>query len=141
MRKRLTLFLIGLLPFLVIGQGKCDAILGTWLTEVKDAEIEIYRKSGKYFGRVVWIKDSKDENGQPVKDAKNPDKARKNKNILGMDIITNLIFDDSEWKGGSIYDPKNGETYTCKLWLENGNLKVRGYLGWFYDTKTWTKAN
>ena len=34
------------------------------------------------------------------------------------------------WHKGTIYDPKNGKTYDCKVTREeNGNLNVRGYIG------------
>jgi len=37
---------------------------------------------------------------------------------------------DGEWSGGTIYDPNNGKTYSCKLKLTGPDtLKVRGYIG------------
>ncbi|MFK8036751.1 MAG: DUF2147 domain-containing protein [Crocinitomicaceae bacterium] len=141
MRKKLTLLILTFFPLMGLSQIKADDILGVWLTEVKDAKIEIYLKNRKYYGKVVWIKVPNDKNGQPIKDSNNPDATKKNQTILGMDILTGFFFKSNEWIDGNIYDPKNGEIYTCKLWLENGNLKVRGYVGWFYDTKTWTQVN
>ena len=82
----------------------------------------------------------KDEEGRPKVDEKNPNAKLKTRPILQMDILSGFVYSDGEWTGGTIYDPKDGETYECKLWLENGNLMVRGYLGWLFDTKTWTKA-
>ncbi|PZE17073.1 DUF2147 domain-containing protein [Putridiphycobacter roseus] len=134
--KHVLLFLI-FLPFIGKSQVSTDDIVGVWLTQAKDAKVEVYKKGGKYFGKVIWIKTPNDENGQPVKDTKNPDDAKKNQNILGMDIITDLVFKTEEWSGGKVYDPKNGETYDCKIWLEEGKIHLRGYLGWFYETKTW----
>ena len=37
----------------------------------------------------------------------------------------------------SIMDPKKGTVYDCKLWIEGGNLKVRGYVLFIYRTQTW----
>jgi hypothetical protein len=39
-----------------------------------------------------------------------------------------------------IMDPEDGKTYEAELWVEDGKLKVRGYLGFFYRTQTWVKA-
>ncbi len=134
-------FLIALL--LLTGFAKAaispDAIIGTWLTEIKDAKVQIYKKENSYHGRVVWIAKPHDEFGKPVVDKENPDVRLKNRPILNMDILTSFVFNNGEWDG-KIYDPKDGKTYQCKLWLENHALKVRGYLGWLFDTKTWSKS-
>ena len=36
-------------------------------------------------------------------------------------------------------DKLNGKTYKCAIWIEDGKLKVRGYLGVFYETQTWNR--
>lgn len=47
------------------------------------------------------------------------------------------------WTGGTIYDPKKGSTYSCRMMLrEDGSLGLRGYvLGmWFLGrTTTWAR--
>ena len=43
------------------------------------------------------------------------------------------------WSGGKILDPGNGKIYRCKIWLKDGELKVRGYFGPFYRTQTWRR--
>jgi len=57
-----------------------------------------------------------------------------------MNIITDMEQDDDEWAGGKILDPENGNIYRCRLWVENGKLKVRGYLVFFFRTQTWIRA-
>jgi len=42
----------------------------------------------------------------------------------------------SEYEDGKIYDPPSGKTYTCKAWLENDKLHLRGYLGFSLLGKT-----
>ena len=141
MLKVFIFFLLILPGQVILGQSHKNDILGLWHTQIKDAKIRIYIKNDKYYGKVVWLAEPSDAEGKVIKDEKNPDKALRSSPIMGMDIITKMTYKDGEWTGGEIYDPKTGDTYTCKLWIEDGNLKVRGYLGWFYDTKTWTKAN
>jgi uncharacterized protein (DUF2147 family) len=29
--------------------------------------------------------------------------------------------------------------YKAELWVEEGKLKIRGYVGFFYRTQTWAK--
>jgi len=64
----------------------------------------------------------------------------KDKPVKGMTIMWNMKKDGDAWSGGQILDPKKGETYRCKIWIEGGNLQLRGYLGPFYRTQTWYRA-
>ncbi|MCE9599748.1 MAG: DUF2147 domain-containing protein [Spirochaetia bacterium] len=63
-----------------------------------------------------------------------------NKPVKGMTIMWGLKKDGDSWSGGQILDPNNGKVYTCKIWLEGGNLKLRGYIGPFYRTQTWYRG-
>jgi uncharacterized protein (DUF2147 family) len=57
-----------------------------------------------------------------------------------MEIIQDMTFDRSsnEYVDGTILDPESGSEYQCKLWLsDEGTLKVRGYIAFFYRTQTW----
>ena len=56
-----------------------------------------------------------------------------------MEIIRDLVPDGEAWNDGTILDPKNGSVYDCKLWLEDGKLKVRGYVAFFFRTQTWVR--
>lgn len=141
MFKLYTILFFVFLPYLTVAQIKADDVLGIYLTEIKDAKIQVYKKNGKFYGKVVWMADPIDENGNPQTDKENPIEVLQKRPILNMDILSNLSFDDDEWSGGTIYDPKTGDSYDCKIWLVGNTLKVRGYLGWLFDTKTWTKSN
>ena len=54
-----------------------------------------------------------------------------------MDIIENMTMVDETLENGTILDPENGKIYKCKIWLEDGKLKVRGYIMFLYRTQTW----
>lgn len=137
----LFIFSIFLSPFISIASTtSADKILGIWLTEIKDGKVEIYKSNGKYHGKIVWVKEPNDDNGNPKKDKHNPKTSLKSQPILNLVIIKNLVYSDGKWSGGTVYDPKDGKSYDCSMWFENGNLKLRGYIGWFYDTKTWTRV-
>jgi len=115
-------------------------IIGTWLTQDKESKVEMYEQNGKFFGKTIWLKNQNTENGSPRLDEKNPNALLKNRLLLNLVILTNFIYKDKEWINGSLYDPYEGETYNCKMWLENSKtLKVRGYWGLLYETETWTK--
>ncbi|MBK7099335.1 MAG: DUF2147 domain-containing protein [Sphingobacteriales bacterium] len=44
---------------------------------------------------------------------------------------------------GRIYDPESGKTYNCKMWLDDHQLKVRGFMGVSIlgKTETFSRAN
>jgi len=117
--------------------SKGDAIIGVWTNPAKDAKFEIYKKNNEYFGKIIW------GTGGDSKDSKNPDPKLQSRDVVGLTILNNFTFSGKNtWEDGSIYDPKNGKTYSCKLTLASTNkLDVRGYLGisLFGRTETWTK--
>jgi uncharacterized protein (DUF2147 family) len=67
---------------------------------------------------------------------------RQGKPIVGLTIIEGLKQDGEVWDAGKILDPENGKIYTVRLRpVEGGKtLEVRGYLGPFYRTQTWTRV-
>ncbi|TLM74765.1 DUF2147 domain-containing protein [Microbulbifer harenosus] len=98
--------------------------------------VEIYEQGGKYYGRVVDLLTKPDDT---VCDA--CPGALKGQKIVGMNVITDMVKKGDVYEGGKILDPAKGKVYDCKMWLEGGNLMVRGYLGFFYRTQTWYPAN
>ncbi|MEM1271561.1 MAG: DUF2147 domain-containing protein [Bacteroidota bacterium] len=61
--------------------------------------------------------------------------------IVGLEILWGMKAKGDAWEGGKLLDPENGKTYRGKIWLEDGTLRVRGYLGIFYRTQTWLPAS
>ncbi|NOX33261.1 MAG: DUF2147 domain-containing protein [Deltaproteobacteria bacterium] len=140
-------FLTLIFSFCLIASSfaKDTSITGKWKTiDDKTHEpksiVQIYEKDGKYFGQIKELFRKPGEDPDPVCD-KCPDKdPRKDKPTKGMVIIQNLVKKGNEYSGGTILDPKEGKIYTCKLWLENGNLMVRGYIMFFFRTQTWFRV-
>jgi uncharacterized protein (DUF2147 family) len=102
-----------------------DALIGTYMTDKNEGMVEIIKKDNKYYGKLMWTK-------TPGKlDDFNPDPKQKTDKLAGKEILKDFVFDGKElWHNGTIYDPKNGKTYSCKITRdEKGNLNVRGYIG------------
>ncbi|WP_298781472.1 DUF2147 domain-containing protein [uncultured Polaribacter sp.] len=119
-------------------------IFGKWhstddVTGEIDSVIEVYKKDGKAYAKIIEIKDSERKNAVcNLCEGKN-----KNKPILGLNILTGLEKDNDEWSGGKILDPRNGKVYKCFIKLEGDKkLKIRGYIGFALLGKTayWTRA-
>ena len=49
-----------------------DDIVGIWRNSTNRAHIQIYRQNGKYYGKILWLKNLVDEKGNPKLDKKNP---------------------------------------------------------------------
>lgn len=96
--------------------------------------VEIFKKSdGKYFGRISQLL-IKPENDNCIKCSDD----RKNKPLVGLEIIRNLKKDGSEFVGGTITNPKDGKTYKTEIVREGNVLKVKALiLGIAVKTQTW----
>jgi uncharacterized protein (DUF2147 family) len=118
-----------------------DAIIGKWLNPTGQDQIWIYKVGNKYFGKLGWIK-VPDENGKPKMDKNNPDPALKTRPDLNLELLKDFVFDGKTYEDGTIYDPKSGKTYSCKMTLIDNTLKIRGYIGisLFGRTEVWTKV-
>lgn len=141
MTKPIVSFLVVLLYATVGFSQKADDVLGIWYNQEKTAKIEIFKKSDKYFGKIVWLAEP-NRDGKPKLDIHNVDESLRNRPVMGLLILQNFEWDDDEWDSGTIYDPKNGETYSCYITKEGNKLNVRGYIGFALIGRTaiWEKA-
>jgi uncharacterized protein (DUF2147 family) len=135
-----------LLPLLSYAQkpAASDGILGIWFNAEKDAKIEIYKSSGKFYGVIRWLKTPNDEQGKPKTDTKNPDPKLRVRPKMNLVILTDLAYKGGkDYEKGRIYDPKSGKTYSCQASLaDNNTLKLRGYIGvsLIGRTSEWTRT-
>lgn len=148
--KKMTLLFVGSLLIIAgasafnVKADNPDGIVGVWKTGEGTAMVRIYKNGDKYQGKIVWLKEPNDpETGKPKVDKNHPDEASKTRSILGLVNIWGFNYKgENVWDGGNIYDPKNGNTYSCTMKLQNANsLEVRGYIGVSIigRTDTWTK--
>jgi uncharacterized protein (DUF2147 family) len=134
-------------------QVKADNIVGFYITYDDDSgaeksQVQIFKATnGKYYGKIVWLKEPL-KNGKPKVDDKNPEVKLQNRPIIGLEILKGFVFDkdDQEWNSGIIYNPSSGKTYNCYINFESPTrLKIRGYIGasWMGLGKTahWTKES
>ena len=121
--------------------AQADNIIGKWLTEDKEAKVEIYKSNNFYYGKIVWLKEPNNpKTGKPWLDEQNENPSKKLQPLMGSLTLLGFKFDDGEYTEGKVYDSRDGKTYTGKLWLtDNNTLKMRGYVGIFYSTETWIR--
>ena len=138
------------LSFLLVFSGfsvyaaEGDHLLGIWFNEEKDAKIEIYKCGNKFCGKIIWLEEPNEEDGTPKIDDENPDPDLQNRPLMGLNLLEGFIYEGEDlWEDGTIYNPRDGKTYSCYLKLETETrLKVRGYIGFSLIGKTnyWTRA-
>lgn len=137
----IILLLIGINNLLA---QKKDALVGKWLTATGDAQIQIFPIGGKFSGKIVWLKKPNEISGKPETDDKNPDANLAKRPILGLEMLKGFTYsEEGIWEGGTIYDPKTGKTYSCRISMVNNNeMHVRGFVGisLLGRTETWSRV-
>jgi uncharacterized protein (DUF2147 family) len=117
--------------------------VGVWKTiddktGTPKALVRIFERNGELFGKVeTGLSERKERVCDLCKDE------RKNKPIVGMEVIRHMKKSGDEYVGGEILDPDSGKVYRCKLRVEDGGKKldVRGFLGFSLlgRTQTWIR--
>ncbi len=118
--------------------------LGTWVTtddETGEAKshIQIYEQGGKQYGKITkLLRESLNHTCNRCEDH------RKDKPMLGMVIIEDMVFKNGLWQQGRVLFPRQGKWYGLKYWLKEGDpntLVVRGSYGPFYRTQYWKRVD
>lgn len=147
MRRILSTIILVLLGTVIFAQN-ADKVVGVWLTQDNDSKVTISKDaSGKYNGEITWIKEPL-KDGKPKVDDKNPNVKLQTRPIQGLRLLEGFEFNakDNEWVKGKIYDPKEGKTYKCLMWLNKNDankLSVKGYIGISIIGRevVWTRSN
>lgn len=132
-----AMLVVGVLGVLVAPSARGSAVSGTplgrWYVEGGAAQVEIRTCDDELCGRVVWLRSPWDEFGCELRDRFNPDATLRDRAVLGLDILGGLSTSpggDGVWRGGAIYDPASGRTYSCQAELDGPDqLELRGYFG------------
>lgn len=144
MKKMIIVFAGLLFAGLSTFAQKTEDLKGIWLNEQKDIRLEIYEKDHKFYGRIIGGNGIYETDGKTIKqDKKNPSASQQSRSMFNLIILSDYSYNDGEWTGGTIYDPKSGKTYKGKMKLVQGRLEIRGYLGspMFGKTATWTRSS
>lgn len=100
--------------------------VGLWIDHTGRGAVEITPCGGSLCGRIVWLKDPK------------------NQKACGVQVIGGVrASGGASWSGGWIYSPEKKSRYDVELTpIGSDRLKVFGYAGirMFGKTMTWTKA-
>jgi uncharacterized protein (DUF2147 family) len=109
-------------------------------------EVEVFKTGNEYKAKVIWF-DDRDDKSRPMNtrcDKWNPNQQLRNKKILGIEVMTGLVYNSSvvEWQDGVTYDARTGRYYGASAVINSdGLLKVRGYwhIRWLGQTMSFKK--
>ena len=116
-----------------------DPITGRWITEEKDAVIQIGPCGASLCGKIAKFLVAPPQ-GVNQRDVNNSDPAKRSRKLLGMLVLTGFSEESDLWRG-EIYDPKSGKSYRSVIRRKSANvLEVKGCVGPFCQTQIWRKA-
>jgi uncharacterized protein (DUF2147 family) len=126
-------FLLPLIPVAALAQEPA----GTWLTESGETRVRIAKCGAAHCGTIVWVKDG-------GKDEQNPNAALRSRSLVGVQMIGNMQpSGDGAWSG-SLYNYKDGKTYSGKMRLKGSSaLELSGCVlgGIICRSQNWTRVN
>ncbi len=107
---------------------------GTWLTETGDSKVRLARCGGGYCGTLISTA------GKGL-DANNPDPALRGRSVVGVQIVT-AQTPTADGYEGSLYNPKDGKTYSGSLKMTGPDTVVVSgcVLGVLCKSQTWRRA-
>lgn len=118
---------------------------GTWLSEDGGTKVQITQCRGdKLCGTVVWLDEPIDkQTGKPKTDKLNPDPSKRNRPLIGLQVIQDLSPNGPGMWSGAIYNADDGRTYQASLRLQgDASAKVQGcVLKVLCKKHTWTRTN
>lgn len=136
MRTILLFLSLLLLPFsTVLAQAPPepgDRLIGVWEPSNGKARVKVEKIGGKYYGKIVWLREPVDPaTNTPKVDKNNPDEALRTVPLRGYRLLKDFTYGgNDEWTEGTIYDPENGSTYSCVITMKDANtLDIRGFIG------------
>jgi uncharacterized protein (DUF2147 family) len=120
------------------GSAAAPSIEGLWRTDDGKALVRIAPCGTRMCGRIARVLDRNPN--VPIADVNNPDPARRDRPILGLQVLSGFRGGPTQWTDGQAYDPKSGSSYKSSLRLNaDGSLRVTGCVLFVCRSKRWTR--
>ena len=123
------------LAFPVLAQDSSKSVMGNWITESGNFEVEIAPCGTELCGKVVKVMGNKAMAGpgsdQPKVDAKS---------VMGLNLLSKIKETEPGKYEAELYDRENEKTYKSVITRNDGDsLSVRAYVGipLFGKTQIW----
>jgi uncharacterized protein (DUF2147 family) len=118
--------------------------MGSWATEGRAATVRIAACGAELCGTIVALKEPNDPaTGRPKTDKDNPDAAKRNRALIGTQIVFGMKPSAANKWTGQVYNAEDGKTYSGSITIETPNtLKLEGCVlgGLICKGQTWTRG-
>lgn len=107
---------------------------GEWVVEDHSAVVRISKCGGGFCGFVAQ--------GQPGRDYRNPDPNKRNRSVIGIQVMFGMKGGPPSWSGQT-YNADDGQMYNGKITVTGpGTLQVQGCVpgGGACGSQNWTRA-
>lgn len=124
-------------------QAATQDVVGFWKmydekTNKPVSVVAIYQHRNKFYGRLIAnYEDDEtlvDTIYHPINKAPG---VKGNPYYSGLDFIWDMKPKGAKYGEGKILDPQKGDVYDAEMWLDKGNLVVRGEILVFGKNQTW----
>jgi uncharacterized protein (DUF2147 family) len=112
---------------------------GLWRTPTNNGEVLISDCGGALCGKITTSDRIKAD--PALTDSKNRDASLRSRPLKDLPMLQGFTGGPSEWKGGKVYNPEDGGTYSGSIKLvDNDTLKLTGCIVWpACKTQTWKR--
>ena len=134
--KQPILAAVGLVLLTIPAQAQPADPSGTYLSETGETRVRIARCGAAYCGTIISTQGE-------AKDVNNPDPKLKGRNLVGIQMISN-IQPTADGFTGQLYNYKDGKTYNGKMSFAGGKaMQLSGCVlgGLICRSQTWAKVN
>lgn len=134
--RRITLLAAFALTALFIGQASADPV-GEWRVADGNAIVRISKCGGALCGFVASTRSA------PGKDVRNPDPAKRNRSVLGLEVLISLRPTGANVWTGTTYNAEDGLFYNATVTQQGPrSLQIRGCgaNGGVCGSETWVRV-
>ncbi len=141
----IALCAFGLGPAMAQEEEHQQAPIGMWMPEDEESKVEIFPCGDAMCGKVAWMLDGYDEDGNVLTDIHNPNPDLRKVPVLGLVIMTDIRPTEEEgvWRG-EVYNPQDGRTYDFWLTvLSQSEITIEGcgLYNLVCQTHTWSRVD
>ena len=121
--------LVTALALLAAGPAAAGNVDGVWLSPSRAAHVQITHCGDMLCGKVISA--SQPRTNPNFLDVHNKNPALRTRRVIGQMLLEGFTGGPTEWTGGHVYNPGDGNTYSGKLTLVDENhLKLTGCALW-----------
>ena len=116
--------------------AQAQEMAGTYLSQSGETRVRMSPCGSAFCGTIVWV-------SKPGNDVNNPDPAKRDRSLVGIQMIFNMKSTGGASYAGSLYNYQDGKTYTGKAKVTARGLDLSGCVlgGLICRSQSWTRVD